>query len=677
MELIKEFNRRSDLVIGFSVVGIIGVMILPVPPVLLDLLLSFSISISIVILVTSIYIKKPLDFSVFPSVLLMTTLFRLALNVSSTRLILLRGSEGVDAAGEVIKAFGNFVVGGNYVVGFVIFLILITINFIVITKGAGRIAEVAARFTLDGMPGKQMSIDADLNAGLIDEAEARRRRKLVSEEADFYGAMDGASKFVRGDAIAGIIITIINIIGGFIIGVFQKGMPIAEAAKNYTVLTIGDGLVSQIPALLISTAAGIIVSRAGSEVDLGNEITKQVVVNPKTLGTASVIMAILGIVPGLPHIPFFILAGVTGGIAFVIKKAIQVEEEKKELEEAKPKETIIETFIDYDPLSLEIGYGLIPLVEDENLLLAKIRAMRRQLATELGFVIPSIHIKDNLQLKPHEYSFLIRGIEVGRSEVMMGYKLVIPSGELEGIEGIPTKEPAFGLTAYWVKEEEADKAIAKGCMVVDVATAIATHLTEIIKSHAYEILTRNMLQEILDRVSKTNPKLVEELIPNHLTLGTLQRILQNLLKERVPINDMVTILECLLDYAPQIKDVEILTEYVRQALSRYITKSYINQDGIIKVVTLDPNIEREIAKANETSGAISPELINKLIKSIEKGITNGVFKGEYPIILCSSVVRRHVRKITERLLPSLVILSSSEIYDNAKIQVTGVLKYED
>lgn len=676
MELIKELNRKSDLIVGFSVVGIIGVMILPVPPLLLDLLLSFSISISIVILVTSIYIKKPLDFSVFPSVLLMTTLFRLALNVSSTRLILLKGSEGVDAAGEVIKAFGNFVVGGNYVVGLVIFLILITINFIVITKGAGRIAEVAARFTLDGMPGKQMSIDADLNAGLIDEAEARRRRRLVSEEADFYGAMDGASKFVRGDAIAGIIITLINIIGGFIIGVFQKGMPITEAAKTYTILTVGDGLVSQIPALLISTSAGIIVSRAGSEVDLGNEITKQVVINPKTLGTAAVIMAVLGIVPGLPHIPFFILAGVTGTIALVIKKAGEIEAEKKELEETKPKETTIETFIDYDPLSLEIGYGLIPLVEDENLLLAKIKAMRRQLASELGFVIPSIHIKDNLQLKPHEYSFLIRGIEVARSEVMMGYKLVIPSGDID-IDGIPTKEPAFGLTAYWVREEDADKAIAKGCMVVDVATAIATHITEIIKNHAYEILTRNMLQEILDRVSKTNPKLVEELIPNHLTLGALQRILQNLLKERVPINDMVTILECLLDYAPQIKDVEILTEYVRQALARYITKSYISQDGTIKVVTLDPNFERELAKANENNGVINPELINKIIKAIEKGISNGIFKGEYPIILCSSVVRRYVRRITERILPSLVILSSSEIYDNAKIQITGVLRYED
>lgn len=676
MEMIKELNRRSDIIIGFSVVGIIGVMILPVPAILLDLMLSFSISISIVILVTSIYIKKPLDFSVFPSVLLMTTLFRLALNVSSTRLILLRGSEGIDAAGEVIKSFGNFVVGGNYVVGFVIFLILITINFIVITKGAGRIAEVAARFTLDGMPGKQMSIDADLNAGLIDEKEARRRRKLVSEEADFYGAMDGASKFVRGDAIAGIIITLINIIGGFIIGVFQKGMPVSEAAKTYTILTIGDGLVSQIPALLISTAAGIIVSRAGSEVDLGNEITKQVVVNPKTLGTAAVIMAILGIIPGLPHFPFFILAAITGTIGYVIKKAIEIEDRVKE-EDSKPKETVIDSFIDYDPLSLEIGYGLIPLVEDENLLLAKIKAMRRQLAGELGFVIPSIHIKDNLQLKPHEYSFLIRGIEVGRSEVMMGYKLVIPSGDLEGIEGIPTKEPAFGLSAYWVKEEDADKAIAKGCMVVDVATAIATHITEIIKNHSYEILTRNMLQDILDRISKTNPKLVEELIPQHITLGGLQRILQNLLKERVPINDMVTILECLLDYAPQTKDVEILTEYVRQSLARYITKTYMNQEGIIKVVTLDPNFEREIAKANENNGVVSPDLINKIIKAIEKGISNGIFKGEYPIILCSSVARRHVRRITERLLPSLVILSSSEIYDNAKIQITGVLKYED
>lgn len=676
MEMIKELNRRSDIIIGFSVVGIIGVMILPVPAILLDLMLSFSISISIVILVTSIYIKKPLDFSVFPSVLLMTTLFRLALNVSSTRLILLRGSEGIDAAGEVIKSFGNFVVGGNYVVGFVIFLILITINFIVITKGAGRIAEVAARFTLDGMPGKQMSIDADLNAGLIDEKEARRRRKLVSEEADFYGAMDGASKFVRGDAIAGIIITLINIIGGFIIGVFQKGMPVSEAAKTYTILTIGDGLVSQIPALLISTAAGIIVSRAGSEVDLGNEITKQVVVNPKTLGTAAVIMAILGIIPGLPHFPFFVLAAITGTIGYVIKKAIEMEDRVKE-EGSKPKETVIDSFVDYDPLSLEIGYGLIPLVEDENLLLAKVKAMRRQLAGEFGFVIPSIHIKDNLQLKPHEYSFLIRGIEVGRSEVMMGYKLVIPSGDLEGIEGIPTKEPAFGLSAYWVKEEDADKAIAKGCMVVDVATAIATHITEIIKNHSYEILTRNMLQDILDRISKTNPKLVEELIPQHITLGGLQRILQNLLKERVPINDMVTILECLLDYAPQTKDVEILTEYVRQSLARYITKTYMNQEGIIKVVTLDPNFEREIAKVNENNGVVSPDLINKIIKAIEKGISNGIFKGEYPIILCSSVARRHVRRITERLLPSLVILSSSEIYDNAKIQITGVLKYED
>lgn len=676
MEMIKELNRRSDIIIGFSVVGIIGVMILPVPPILLDLMLSFSISISIVILVTSIYIKKPLDFSVFPSVLLITTLFRLALNVSSTRLILLRGSEGIDAAGEVIKSFGNFVVGGNYVVGFVIFLILITINFIVITKGAGRIAEVAARFTLDGMPGKQMSIDADLNAGLIDEKEARRRRKLVSEEADFYGAMDGASKFVRGDAIAGIIITLINIIGGFIIGVFQKGMPVSEAAKTYTILTIGDGLVSQIPALLISTAAGIIVSRAGSEVDLGNEITKQVVINPKTLGTAAVIMAILGIIPGLPHFPFFILAAITGTIGYVIKKAIEMEDRVKE-EDSKPKETVIDSFIDYDPLSLEIGYGLIPLVEDENLLLAKIKAMRRQLAGELGFVIPSIHIKDNLQLKPHEYSFLIRGIEVGRSEVMMGYKLVIPSGDLEGIDGIPTKEPAFGLSAYWVKEEDADKAITKGCMVVDVATAIATHITEIIKNHSYEILTRNMLQDILDRISKTNPKLVEELIPQHITLGGLQRILQNLLKERVPINDMVTILECLLDYAPQTKDVEILTEYVRQSLARYITKTYMNQEGIIKVVTLDPNFEREVAKANENNGVVSPDLINKIIKAIEKGISNGIFRGEYPIILCSSVARRHVRRITERLLPSLVILSSSEIYDNAKIQITGVLKYED
>lgn len=678
MRFLLLIQQRGDLLIAIGVVSILGVMILPVPPFILDLLLSFSISLAIVILVTGIYIRKPLDFSVFPSILLITTLYRLALNIASTRLILLRGNEGIDAAGQVIKSFGSFVVGGNFAVGFIVFLILVIVNFVVITKGAGRIAEVSARFTLDAMPGKQMSIDADLNAGLIDEAEARKRRNLIAQEADFYGAMDGASKFVRGDAIAGLIITGINIIGGFIIGTLQKGMALSEAAKTYTILTIGDGLVSQMPALLISTAAGIVVSRAGTDTDLGKDITKQVIINPKSLATASGIMVILGLVPGLPHLPFFILSATAGGLAYILSKP-QPEERKEEIEMPQ-KETPIETYIEIEPLTFEIGYGLIPLVESPGAeLLNKIKAMRRQLATELGFVVPAIHIKDNLQLRPHEYSFLIRGIEVGRGEVMMGYYLAVPS-EAEGperIEGIPTKEPAFGLPAYWIQDSEREIAASKGYMVVDIPTVIGTHLTEMIKSYAADLLTRTEVQGILDNVTKNYPKLVDELIPSHMTLGGVQRVLQNLLRERVPINDMVTILETLLDYAPSTKDIELLTEYVRQALSRFIAKQYISPDGNLYVMTLDPHFERLLNEAIEAGGAINPEVVNKLMRSLEKAIKEGKFKGTQPVILCSSYVRRFLRKIIERFLPSISVLSTAEIPSSIKLFNTGVLRYED
>lgn len=679
MRFLQLIQQRGDILIAVGVVSVLGVMILPVPAFMLDVLLSFSISLSIVILVTGIYIRKPLDFSVFPSILLITTLYRLALNIASTRLILLRGNEGIDAAGQVIKSFGSFVVGGNYAVGFVVFLILVIVNFVVITKGAGRIAEVSARFTLDAMPGKQMAIDADLNAGLIDEAEARRRRNLIAQEADFYGAMDGASKFVRGDAIAGLIITGINIIGGFIIGTLQKGMALSEAAKTYTILTIGDGLVSQIPALLISTAAGIVVSRAGTETDLGRDITRQVLINPKALATASGIMVVLGLVPGLPHLPFFILSAVSGGLAFVLSKPLP-EEKTEETAEAPPKEAPIETFLEIEPLTFEIGYGLIPLVESVGAeLLNKIKAMRRQLALELGFVVPAIHIKDNLQLRPHEYSFLIRGIEVGRGEVMMGYYLAVPS-EAEGvepIEGIPTKEPAFGLPAYWINEKDRERAEAKGYMVVDIPTVIVTHLTEMIKSHASELLTRTEVQALLDNVTKNYPKLVDELIPSQMTLGGVQRVLQNLLRERVPINDMVTILETLLDYAPTTKDVELLTEYVRQALSRFISRQYTSPDGNLYVMTLDPRFERLLNEAIDSGGVINPEVVNKLMRSVEKSIKEGRFKGTQPVILCSSYVRRFLRKIIERFLPSIVVLSTAEIPASAKLFNTGVLRYED
>jgi len=677
MNFLELIQKRGGVFVAVGVVSILGVMILPIPPFVLDILLSFSISLSIIILVTGIYIKKPLDFSVFPSMLLITTLYRLALNIASTRLILLRGNEGVDAAGEVIKSFGNFVVGGNYAVGFVVFLILVIVNFVVITKGSGRIAEVAARFTLDAMPGKQMAIDADLNAGLLDESEARRRRKVVSQEADFYGAMDGASKFVRGDAIAGLIITGINIIGGFIIGTLQEGMPLLEAAKTYTILTIGDGLVSQIPALLISTAAGIVVSRAGTDTDIGKDIARQLLTNPKALGTTSGVMVVLGLVPGLPHISFLLLATISGALAYVLSKnAVEVEKGQ----EIKPmaQEPAIDTVIEIEPLTFEIGYGLIPLLEGGKVdLLNKIKAMRRQIASELGFIAPSIHIKDNLQIRPHEYSLLIRGIEIARGEVMIGHCLAVASGEAEEIEGIPTKEPAFGLPAFWISDKDMDKAQTKGYMVIDPPTVITTHLTELIKTHAWELLTRTEVQSLLDNLLKNYPKIVDELIPSLLTLGSVQRVLQNLLRERVPINDLVAILETLIDWAPSTKDTELLTEYVRQSLSRYITKQYISPDGNIYVITLDPEFERAISQAMEAGGAISPEVVNKLMRAIETAITEGRFKGPQPIILCSTQVRRFLRKIIERFLPSLVILSNAEISPSVKLSTTGVLRYED
>lgn len=674
IKFLTILQQRGDIIVALSVITILCVMILPIPPFILDILLSFSISLSLLIIVTSVYIKKPLDFSVFPSILLIVTLYRLALNIASTRLILLRGNEGVDAAGQVIKSFGNFVVSGNYFVGFTVFLILIVINFVVITKGSGRIAEVAARFILDAMPGKQMAIDADLNSGLIDESEAKKRRALIAQEADFYGAMDGASKFVRGDAIAGLIITGINIIVGLIIGIFQKGMSVVEAAKTFTILTIGDGLVSQMPALLVSTAAGIVVSRAGTETDLGKDISRQVIFNPKTLGTVSGVMVVLGLVPGLPHVPFFLLSGASGALAYILSKPVK--------EETKPesitKEPTIESFLEIEPLTLEIGYGLIPLVDSDKAdLLHKIKSIRRQLAQELGFVIPSIHIKDNLQLKPHEYSFLLRGIEIGRSEIMTGNYLAVASSKVEEIEGIPTKEPAFGLPAYWISEKEIEKAQAKGYIVVDAPTVIATHMTEMIKSHVWELLTRTEVQKILDSVSKNYPKIVDELIPTQLTLGGVQRVFQNLLKERVPINDKITILETLLDYSSSVKDPELLTEYVRQALSRHITKQYMSQGGDIKVITLDPRLESELMQAIEANNMINPDIVNRLIKSIEKFILQDGTKGNLPIILCSAQVRRFLRKITERTLPSLVILSNAEIFPSVKLSVIGVLKYED
>ncbi len=672
-ELIRE---REDIVVAILMVSVIGVMLLPMPPFLLDLLLTLSISLSITILITSIYMRKPLDFSVLPSLLLMATLFRLSLNVATTRLILLKGNEGTDAAGQVIKSFGDFVVGGNYAVGIILFLILVIVNFVVITKGAGRIAEVAARFTLDAMPGKQMAIDADLNSGLIDEAEARLRRETIAQESDYYGAMDGASKFVRGDAVAGLVITAINIIGGLIIGVLQKGMAVSDAAATYTILTIGDGLVTQIPAILISTAAGIIVSRAGRDSDIGKELSEQILINPKALYTVAGVLVSLSIVPGLPHIPFFITAVLAGGMAYTMSKKPAEEEIIEETEESVQEEPQIESFLELDQLSLEIGYGLIPLVDESGgELLGKIKAMRRQLAKELGFVVSPIHIKDNLQLRPHEYSFLIRGNEIAKGEVMMGSWLAVASEGNERIEGIPTKEPAFGLPAYWIDEKSVEKAQSSGYMVVDTATVIGTHITELIRENSWELLTRTETQKLLDNISQTYPKIVEELIPDNLTLGGVQRVLQNLLKERIPIRDIITIIDTLLDYSAKTKDPEVLTEYVRQTLSRTITRQYVNDSGRLPVFTLDPTYENMINQAQ--SGSVNPDIVNGLARSIESILTSGMLKGAQLVILCSSNARRYLRKIVEGISTSIVVLSSAEIIPSTNLDIRGMVKYEN
>jgi flagellar biosynthesis protein FlhA len=680
--MLDRLLRQSDLVLAVGVVVILGLMIIPIPPILLDLLLSFSITLSIVVLLVSTYSFRPLEFSVFPSVLLIATLLRLSLNIASTRLILMEGHTGVDAAGEVIRAFGEFVVGGNFVVGFIIFIILIIINFIVITKGAGRIAEVSARFTLDAMPGKQMSIDADLNAGLIDETEARNRRQEINREADFYGAMDGASKFIRGDAIAGIVIMVINIVGGFLIGVLQQGMPIGDAAKTYTILTIGDGLVTQIPAIVTSTAAGIIVTRAATEANLGEDFVKQVIINPKALGTAAGILAVFGLIPGLPNAPFLILASVAGAGAYFLSKASKKEETvQTETKESRPPETF-ESLLSVDPLSLEIGYGLILLVEEGGPLLTRIKALRKQMVTDMGFIIPPVHIKDNLTLKPSQYSILIKGIEVSSAEVMLNkYLAISPGTENIKIEGVLTKDPAFGLQAVWIDDKDTEKAHLAGYTVVDVPSVITTHLTEIIKNHAHELLGKQDVQKLLDNLSKTHPKVVEDLVPSLLNLGAVQKVLQNLLRERVSIRDLQTILETLSDYAGVAKDPDMLTEYVRQALSRSITKQLQNPDGSISVIVMDPKTERLIIESVQTmpQGAylsLDPMAAEKITENIKKNFGETLSKGYHPVILCSQAIRRFVKRLAERVSNSIMVVSHNEITPNTKVYSIGTVKIE-
>jgi len=682
-DTLSELTKTSSIAMAVTVVGILIVMMVPMPTVVLDLLLAFNITLSVMILLMCMYILKPLDFSVFPSVLLTVTLLRLSLNVASTRLILLHGNEGTDAAGKVIQAFGTFVVGGSFLVGLIVFLVLVLINFVVITKGATRVAEVAARFTLDAMPGKQMSIDADLNAGLITDSEARRRRSEIEREANFYGAMDGASKFVRGDAIAGIIIVFVNIIGGLIVGVMQQGMEIADAARNYTLLTVGDGLVSQVPALIVSTASGILVTRSTASTELGDEVRNQLFNHPRAFAMVAFMLFAFAMIPGMPKLSFLLVSAMSGIAAFRLFRIRAVKGGMEIVEEEEPPPSTVEApeyVAPLDTMGIEVGYGLIPFVDaaQGGALLQRIKALRRQLATEMGFVMPSIHIRDNLQLKPNEYVVLLKGVDVARGEVMPGYYLALVN-EDRTVKGIETKEPAFGLPAVWIPEREKDQIQAKGYVVVDPATVVTTHLTELVKSHADELLGRQEVQSLLDNLARTYPKTVEELVGKVVPIQVIQKVLQRLLRERVPVRDLVTILETIADYVTITKNVDVLTGYVRQALSRTITKQFQNAGGSIPVMILSPEAEDSINRSiqhtdHESFIAPDPTFIRRLTGGIQKLLPKFTSQGIPPVVLCSPGIRIHVRRILEKYLPSITVLSHNEIARETGIQSIGVIE---
>ena len=675
-------KKYSDVMVAVGIVTIVIMMIIPLPTLLLDLLLCMNITLALVVVMCAIYNVEALDLSVFPSLLLITTLFRLALNVSSTRLILLEGY-----AGEVITSFGNFVVGGNAVVGFIIFVILIIIQFMVITKGAERVAEVSARFTLDAMPGKQMAIDADLNQGAITDAEASVRRTKIQREADFYGAMDGASKFVKGDAIAAIIIIVINITGGFIIGMVQRNMSVTQALQNYTLLTVGEGLVNQIPALLISTATGIIVTRAASESNLGYDLISQLGSKPRVFYIVCGVLLAMAIVPGLPGIPFSILAAACGFICYSIAKGdkkVQETEVVKKTEISKKEATKPENIVSLlqvDPMELEIGYSLIPLVDtgQGGDLLERIVMIRRQCALELGLVVPTIRIRDNIQIKPNTYIIKLKGIEIAKGELLLDHFLAMNSGTVfEEIEGIETQEPAFGLPALWIPEASREQAELNGYTVVDAVSVLATHLTEVIKAHADEILGRQETQNLIDNAKKTNQSLVDEVVPDLMGVGDIEKVLANLLRERVSIRDMATILEVLADYAQATKDTEILTEYVRHALSRQITQQY-TQNNQLTCITIDPAIENRIAGAVQRTErgsyvSMDPDTMQKILASLGKELQKLTDMGYQPIALTSPTVRVYFRKLVERSVPGIIVLSHAEIEQSVEIQIIGVVK---
>jgi len=680
--ILSKLTKYSDIIVALGIITIVIMMIIPLPSFLLDLLLTLNITFAIVIVMIAVYNIEPLQFSIFPSLLLITTLFRLALNVSSTRLILLDGY-----AGEVIMAFGNFVVGGNAIVGFIVFVILIIIQFLVITKGSERVAEVAARFTLDAMPGKQMSIDADLNSGAITDTEARHRRVKIQREADFYGAMDGASKFVKGDAIAAIIIIVINIVGGFVIGMVQRDLGVVEALHSYTLLTVGEGLVNQIPALLISTATGIVVTRAASDSNLGHDLVSQIFTNQRVFFIAAGVLMLMGFVPGLPTIPFVTLGFICLIIGYILRKTNQYNQdsqvtdlEEKEKEEVRNPENIV-SLLQIDTMELEIGYSLIPMVDisQGGDLLDRVVMIRRQCALELGLIVPTIRIRDNIQLKPNIYVIKLKGIEIAKGELLLDHYLAMNSGTVfEEINGIETVEPAFGLPALWIQEANREQAELAGYTVVDPVSVLATHLTEVIKGYAFEILGRQEVQTLVDSVKQNNPAVVEELTPALLSIGDIQKVLAKLLRERISIRDMVTIFETLADYAQLTKDTDILTEYVRHALARQISRQYA-QNNMLTCITVDPQLENTIAGAvqrNESGSyvALEPNVLQAIISSLTKELPKITNIGYQPIVLTSPAIRTYFYKLIERSVPNLIVLSYAELESKVEVQSLGMVR---
>ena len=674
----------ADWLIPLATVATVFVMLVPVPAIVIDLFLALSITLGVVVLLSALYILKPVEFSVFPTLLLFLTLFRISINIASSRRILLHGTEGAAAAGSVIQAFGQFVVGGNYVVGFVIFLALIAIQYLVINHGAVRTAEVAARFTLDALPGKQMAIDADMNAGLIDEQQARSRREQIAKEAEFYGAMDGAARFSQRDALATILITAINIIAGFLIGVFQLNIPFVEAAKTYTILTVGDGLVTLIPSLLVSVAGGIVVTRTTSGTSVGVEFGKQLFGRKMPLRIAAGVMFALALIPGLPKLSFFLLAALTAYLASRAPKAISPDAKTAELVSDKKKpdpQQQIESLLKLDELSLEVGYALVPLVDQAQggQLLQRIRALRRHLALQLGFLVPSIHITDNLKLKPREYVVLLRGVEVARWEMQQERLLAISSEPTAPpLDGLATKEPAFGASAMWIVPGLQEQALSTGYAVVDQTSVLATHLAEIVRQYAHELLTRQETKRLLDALAETQPKLVDELFPRLLTLGEIQRVLQQLLREQVSIRDLTAILETLLEAAPVNKSQVALVEAVRQSLGRSLIHPLLSDDRKLKVLTLDPAIEMEFQRQidpqpgveRHSVGAAAP--LRRVLEGLQRLVGDRVALSS-TILLCSSPARFHLRRLLEPFIPRIVVLSPAEIPATVSVQSLGVV----